>query len=522
MADVITWRQMAGPNFSGTAAAMDAAGDRIKQGTDLFTQVAADQSKVFQQQKAKVKADNTARALTEIGALRDLGALDAASPNLTFESLKGKFGDDIDAGAVAQAAINQRGVIQKNQLTDIQFNEAKLEAEEAPLVGEAKEAMAAAIASGDKAKMAEIEAFYTPKLRDASFLGKARQEFDEQQFNRNLQQSQEDRAVTAANQQTTLFDQEQQKVKREQTENESLAKQLEANLTGEAKGFAVDFKNSNDPIKLGQKVLYANNVLISQMDLPPEVKSKLEQSSQFGKVLLDKVDLYKNDRVEQERKTKPTAHSAVTQYLNGLSTDERAAVESVTTPDGVIVDYLNKIQVAPEGMGFLNLDDTWNEVGSDEVIEKIQYELGNGEKNKLSNFKPAVVAAAMQGITPTADKKLTDQDIKVIARRIVEYNNKQTEYEKNDENLTQLSKTLEDKKKDFSSTLTNLENLKLRKARLTAEQNTNNLYRTLQGKEELKKDFTDVQNKLDKALSDLGSLGNELGLPPTLVDSLKE
>jgi hypothetical protein len=80
-----------------------------------------------------------------------------------------------------------------------------------------------------------------------------------------------------------------------------LAKQLEANLTGEAKGFAVDFKNSNDPIKLGQKVLDANNVLISQMDLPPEVKGKLEQSSQFGKVVLDRANTYVQDRIEQER-----------------------------------------------------------------------------------------------------------------------------------------------------------------------------------------------------------------------------
>lgn len=517
MSEVITWRQMAGPNFSGTAAAMDDAGDRLKQGTDLFTQFAGDQAKVFQQQKAKVKADNTARALTEIGALRDLGALDAAAPALTFESLKAKFGDDIDAGVVAQAANNQRSLIQQNQLKDIQFNEAKLAAEEAPIVGEAKEAMAAAVASGDKGKMAEVEAFYTPKLRDASFLGQARQEFDETQFNRNLQQSQENRAVTSSKQQTTLFNREQERLNKEEAENTALGKQLQANLSGEANGFTVDFTKSNDPIRLGQKVLNANATLIQQMDLPPEIKGKLQQSTAFGKIVLDRADTYVQDRIAQERKTKPVAHPAVSQFYNGLSTDERTALASVTTPEGVISDTLKKIGVQPEGQ---LLDDTGSDVGSNTFRTELQNRLGKG--NPLSSFKPAVVAAAMQGLVPNNDGKLTESDINDVAKRLVEYNAKQTEYVKNEENEAQLKKSLEEKKKDFSSALTTLENLKLRKAKLVTEENTNNLYRTLQGKDKITKDFTDVQNKLDKTLSDLGSLGNEIGLPPTLIDSLKE
>lgn len=512
MAEVITWRQMAGPNFSGTAAAMDAAGDRLKQGTDLFTQFAGDQTKVFQQQKAKVKADNTARALTEIGALRDLGQLDAAAPALTFESLKAKYGDDIDAGAVAQAANNQRGLIQKNQLADIQFNEAKLAAEEAPIVGEAKEKMAAAVAAGDEVAMEAIQDYYGPKLRDASFLGQARQEFDEKKFNRNLQQSQENRAVTSAEQKTTLFNREQERLNKEEAENTALGKQLQANLSGEANGFTVDFTKSNDPIRLGQKVLNANATLIQQMDLPPEVKGKLAFKNDFDKNMLERANTYIQDRIEQERVTKPVAHPTVSQFYNGLSTDEKAAVNSATTSTGVITDYLNKVKVAPEG--FTDIVD----IGSDEVISKIQSELG--DKNKLEDFKPVVVAAAMQGITPNSDGKLNSDDIKLIANRIVSFNEKQTEYTKNMENEKQLQKSLQDKSKDFANALTKKQALEVKLAKLQQENKMNNLYLVMQGKDPVSKDVTKLSDELNTVKSTLGSLANELGLPTTYLDNL--
>lgn len=511
MAEVITWRQMAGPNFSGTAAAMDAAGDRLKQGTDLFTQFAGDQAKVFQQQKAKTKADNTARALTEIGALRDLGQLDAAAPALTFESLKAKYGDDIDAGAVAQAANNQRGLIQQNQLKDIQFNEAKLASDEAAIKGEANEAMQSAIASGDKAKMAEIEAFYTPKLRDASFLGKARQEFDETQFNRNLQQSKENRAITSDKQQTTLFNREQERLNKEEAENTALGKQLQANLSGEANGFTVDFTKSNDPIRLGQKVLNANATLIQQMDLPPEVKGKLAFKNDFDKNMLERANTYIQDRIEQERVTKPVAHPTVSQFYNGLSTDEKAAVNSATTSTGVITDYL-KGKVNPKSW------EDFSDIGSDEVVSKIQSELG--DKNKLEDFKPVVVAAAMQGITPNSDGKLNSDDIKLIANRIVSFNEKQTEYTKNMENEKQLQKSLQDKSKDFANALTKKQALGVKLAKLQQENKMNNLYLIMQGKDPISKDVTKLSDELSTVKSTLGSLANELGLPSTYLDNL--
>ena len=84
MADVITWRSMAGPNFSGTAAAMDAGAERISQLGTAFNQFAADQTQRYAGTKAKLRADNTARALSQLSSINDLNQLNQQMPNFSY------------------------------------------------------------------------------------------------------------------------------------------------------------------------------------------------------------------------------------------------------------------------------------------------------------------------------------------------------------------------------------------------------------------------------------------------------
>ena len=89
MAEVITWRSMAGPNFSGTAAAMDAGADRINQMASTFQQLAQDQTRIQAEAKAKRRSENTARALSELTSINDLNALNQQMPNFSYDSLTG-------------------------------------------------------------------------------------------------------------------------------------------------------------------------------------------------------------------------------------------------------------------------------------------------------------------------------------------------------------------------------------------------------------------------------------------------
>jgi hypothetical protein len=510
MADVITWRQMAGPNFSGTAAAMDAAGDRIKQGTDLFTQVAADQSKVFQQQKAKVKADNTARALSQIGAIRDLGELDSAAPNFTFDSLTGSYGpDNIDAGTVAQAAINQRGVIQKNQLNDIQFYEAKLVAEEAPLVGEAKEAMAAAIASGDKAKMAEIEAFYTPKLRDASFLGQARQEFDEQQFNRNLQQSQEDRAVTTTNQQTTLFDQEQERI----NANKEAFGLVQAVVTGKMNTADVAARiKTVDGLNTFSKALTQTEMFSG---LPKDTQMKLDIDINDRNLAVTAKNEEAKSLLENIKQRFPQEDPSVMAFKSSIGGERQKIINQLGTGTAVLANKVRELGIQGADWGL--------EVSEKEASEVDTY-VRNTLKEKgidLNEVDPMVMEAALSNLQKNSEGKLDESALDVSIDNVKQYMDAQENYKNNTKQYKALEKDIVLKERAINSTAAQINAKELRLAELTnkmeiARQNLGTLEfngaqkgynKAVQGKEynkwdmdsnELISEISNLKDKLDE------------------------
>jgi len=504
MAEVITWRQMAGPNFSGAAAAMDAAGDRLKQGTDLFTQFAGDQTKQYQQQKAKLKADNTARALTEIAAMRDLGQLDAAAPALTFESLKGKWGEDIDAGAVAQAGINQRGVIQQNQLNDIKFNESKLLAEEAPIVGEAKEAMAAAVASGDKAKMAEIEAFYTPKLRDASFLGKARQDFDEQQFNRNLQQNQETRAQKT-------FDQA------------SSDRQAEVDAFNLVKDISTGKMNTADAA--------------ARIRTPEGLQAfttAITQSEAFNALPKDKqleIDLDNNNRVlantkkseeakmllQRIKEEHPQEDPSVMAYRSSIGGERQKLINTLGTSTAVLANKVRELGIQGADWGF-------------EITEKEADSVDDYVRNKLKErgvdmdeVDPIAMDAALSNLQKNSEGKLDESALDQSINNIKKFSEKLQTYKDNTKQYKTLEKDILTEERDMNNVASQIAAKKLRLAELNnkidvAQQNLGTLDFNggQKGYDEARKgkEFINWENELMQTIDDISKL--EASLPKKL------
>lgn len=493
MSEVITWRQMAGPNFSGTAAAMDAAGDRLKQGTDLLTQFAGDQTKLFQQQKAKLKADNTAKALADLSALKTVDELNAAAPNLTFDALRGKYGEDIDAGAVAQQAVAQKGIIEQNNLRSIDLANKTRTAEEAPVMGQYSESIQAALNKGDVAGAKKLYEESTAKLTDATPLSNLITEYETNQFDKNLKQ-------TEANQKTTLFKRAEAEYKGRTSFNQQLAKSAEDVLLGNSDEIVVDFKNHPNVSEAFNEVIKTKAAVVDQLDITPEQKNQLKIDSVINAGLVERSQKQIDLELQKRRETKPTAHPQVTTFYNTRSPDEKAAINSVATPQGVIKMSLDKAGVQA-GWGW----DTY----ADEFESELQSKLG---KIKISDVDPKVMAAAMDGLIGN-DGALSDNVPGIVAERIKEYSVKNTEYKNNANEEQAFIKDRQEKQRLLASKLFQLENLKLKETKQARKDKVSLLFADMTGKpaQNVNEETTESE-AMAKLNSEIGSLKNELKL----------
>lgn len=121
MAETITWRSMAGPNFSGASQALDAAGNRFNQGLESINKLGTDMRAANIAASDKRKFENTTKALASIANTKDPTELDAQAGNFSYESLKSKFGDEIDIPSVIDGFNAQKGNILKQNTADIQY-----------------------------------------------------------------------------------------------------------------------------------------------------------------------------------------------------------------------------------------------------------------------------------------------------------------------------------------------------------------------------------------------------------------
>lgn len=499
MAEVITWRQMAGPNFSGTAAAMDAAGDRLKQGTDLLGQFAADQTKLFQQEKAKLKADNTARALSELSGIKSLDELNAVTPKFTFDSLRSQYGEDIDAGAVAQQAAAQKGIIEQDQLRSVDLANKTRTAQETPIMGQYSESIQAALNKGDVAGAKKLYEESTAKLTDATPLSNLITEYEAAQFDKGLKQTQ-------ANQQQTLFDQAQAEYKGRTNFNQELAKSAEEFLLGNSDEIVVDFKNHPNVSEAFNEVVKTKAAVMDQLDITPEQRNQLKIDSVVNAGLVERSQKQIDLEIQKRRETKPTAHPQVVAFYNGLAPDQKAAVNSVNTPAGVVTDYLNKIGIAPSAWW----DDNINDNGVNLILDKIQNKLGD---KKLDDIDSVVIAAAMQGITKNNDNKIDSGQIDVIANRIKTYSEKNAEYKKNANDEQIFVQDRQEKQRLLASKLFQLENLKLKEAKQARKDKISLSFADMTGRPAQNvNEATGESEALAKLNAEIGSLKNELKL----------
>lgn len=420
MAD-ITWRQMAGPNFAGTAAAMDAGADRIGAATDLFSRAVGDQVKLQQQQQAKLKADNTARALAELSGFKTVDELNAAAPRLSFDALVGQYGKNIDAGAVAQQAAAQKGIIEQNQLRSVDLANKTRTAQEAPILGQAKEQISSLISQGKFDQATALADQLAPQITDASGLyglvDQGRAAYTEMQ----LAKDSNARAKTKAEQDTEMHNYQVQEIK-DVNNASTVARDL---VTGK--------RSAHDAIRdlpttLSGMRAVVEGIQTSEMfnKLPPETKAtldmnnnKLTYQAELNKGIADK---YLQERQMNEVHEDPR----VTGYWSSIGSPEQERINKIGTGEGVIADRLTKLGAGGAEWSGVELTET----SRSNVVNTIRSKLKDRGFD-LKNISPQAVAAATSGWTLTDDKMIDDGDINAAVNNIVEFNDKTKQYKDN-------------------------------------------------------------------------------------------
>lgn len=431
MAD-ITWRQMAGPNFAGTAAAMDAGADRIGAATDLFSRAVGDQVKLQQQQQAKLRADNTARALAELSSFKTVDELNAAAPRFNFDALIAQHGkDNIDAGVVAQQGALQRGIVEQNQLRSVDLANKTREAQEAPIFGKAKEEISSLITQGKFDEATALANQYAPQITDASNLfglvdqGKAA--FTEMQ----LAKDSNARAKTKAQQDTEMHNYQVQEIK-DVNNASTVTKKI---ISGELN--ALDAIKDMPSTLSGMRAV-TEAIQTSEMfnKLPTEAKAlldsengKLQYQAQLNKGIADK---YLQERQINEVHEDPR----VTGYWTSIGGPEQERINKLGSGEGVIADRLTKLNAGGAEWNGVELTET----SRSNVVKSMRDQL-KARGYDLNEISPQAVAAATSGWTLTDDKMIDDGDIKNAVDNIVAFNDKTKQYKDN--------KTAFDKDKDI-------------------------------------------------------------------------
>lgn len=470
MASVITWRDMAGPNFAGTAAAMDAGANRIDQMANTFQQLAQDQTRIQAEAKAKRTKDNTAKVLSQLGSINDLNALNQQMPNFSFDSLRGQYGDEIDAGLIANTANKQAGVIQENQIRDMDFSIAK----EKPIMGQASETIAGLLNKGDvKGAKAAYQQF-AGQLTDATPLADMINKHEAEQFDRTVQNTELGFRQQQASREATLFSQQQDLLKKTNTFNEKIKVGLQDALTGKTDTVDVDITDAPDPIAAYQTLSAARQVIIDNSDLTPETKDELLRNKAIRDTNLAKAQEQLNFVINKNRETKPVVNPAEAQFYTTASPELKTAIanKAITSADA-LVRTLKETNPDIESESW---EDMWD-YGIDEIQSKLKSKGVN-----IEEYEPVVVAAAVQGIVVNRDNKLDSNDIDLISKRIKDFAEKQNTY-KNNANAEQAFKF---KKESEINQLTSLyskkEALEQKLAKLNRRDSKSITYANLLGK----------------------------------------
>ena len=495
MADVITWRSMAGPNFSGTAAAMDAGADRINQMATTFQQLAQDQTRIQAEAKAKRRSENTARALSELSSINDLNALNQQMPNFSYDSLKGTYGEDIDAGLVAQTAAKQAGVIQENQIRDMDFNIAK----EKPIMGKASEEIAGLLNKGDFAGAKALYGTYMPQLTDATPLADMITKYEAEQFDRNVQNTELGFRKQQAEREATTFAQEQDLLKKTNAFNEKIKTGLQDALTGKTDTVDVDITDAPDPVSAYQTLSAARQIIIDNSDLTPEIKDTLLKDKAIRDNNLARAQNQLNYTIDKKRETKPVVNPAEAQFYTTASPELKSAIanKAITSADALV----RTLKETNPNIGSDEWDD-WSDIGFDDV----QSELKDRDID-IEEYDPVVIAAAVQGIVVNADNKLDSDDIDLISKRIKDFAEKQSTY-KNNATEEQTFKAKKEKEiRQLTSLYSQKEAAELKLAKLTRRGEKNITYADLLGKparvygpesDELQKQINNLQSSINK------------------------
>lgn len=500
MAEVITWRQMAGPNFAGTAAAMDAGADRINQMATTFQQLAQDQTRIQTEAKAKRTKDNTAKVLSQLGSINDLNALNQQMPNFSFDSLRGQYGDEIDAGLVSQTANKQAGVIQDNQLRDMEFNIAK----EKPVMGQASETIAGLLNQGDVKRAKAAYQQFASQLTDATPLADMITKYEADQFDRTVKNTELDFRQQQASREATLFSQQQDLLKKTNTFNEKIKVGLQDALTGKTDTVDVDITDAPDPIAAYQAVSAARQIIIDNSDLTPEAKDELLKNKAINDNNLARVKEKLDFEINKNRETKPVVNPAEAQFYTTASPELKSAIanKAITSADALIRTLKEtNPKIAPESW-----EDFWD-YGIDEIQSKLK-----DKKIDIEKYDPVVIAAAVQGIVVNADNKITSNDIELIGKRIKDFADKQSTYKKNANEEQSFKSKKENELYQLTALYNKKEALETKLAKLNSRDNKNITYGKLLGKESTLNgnEKGKVEEKINSLLTDINKL--EVGL----------
>lgn len=418
MAEVITWRSMAGPNFSGTAAAMDAGADRINQMASTFQQLAQDQTRIQAEAKAKRRSENTARALSELTSINDLNALNQQMPNFSYDSLTGKYGEDIDAGLVSQTAAKQAGVIQENQIRDMDFNIAK----EKPILGKASEEIAGLLNKGDFAGAKALYSTYMPQLTDATPLADMITSAETLAAENKFKQAELGIRQEEANRDAVRFQQEQDRIAKSKAYNEELLRAFKEYRTGNAESYMPDITKAPS---LTEGYLGASQVrqqLLEESDLTPEVKNTLAKNRAIRSNNLAKAQERIDTVKAKGRETNPVVDPSLAKFYEEAPKSLKDAVSSAVTGSGVLLEVIkfNNPNIATT--------DFWEgiDVGLNDILDEVKE-----RKIDLDNVPAEVVAAAAQGLVIDDSDTLSERDIDTFVRKIEDFQKKQNFYKNN-------------------------------------------------------------------------------------------
>jgi len=234
MAETITWRSMAGPNFSGASQALDAAGNRFNQGMESISKLGTDMRAANIAAFDKRKLENTTKALASIANTKDPAELDAQAGNFSYEALKTKFGDEIDIPSVIDGFNAQKGNILKQNTANIQYKNLVQADKDRSIIDPATEEVTQLLAdknfTGARTYIDQL-AEGTPDTNVSSLYNLLSAA---QKDNATEERAVEDQNIqrTSAEQNTTIYNQNQEKYKQEKGFEEQLSQQfLSSTLT---------------------------------------------------------------------------------------------------------------------------------------------------------------------------------------------------------------------------------------------------------------------------------------------------